>query len=111
MIFSPELHPFEAEREYQRALNAVKLERTFAKPFVGSLDGHRDSLTHLSKHPKVSICSVHLPNLLTMLHLVPVYPGQCRCFWGGENLEPDLQDLCDIFPRPQWGHPGPGLHS
>ena len=54
-IFSPELHPFEAEREYQRALNAVKLERTFAKPFVGSLDGHRDSLTHLAKHPKVSI--------------------------------------------------------
>lgn len=50
--YNPELHPFEAEREYQRALNAVKLERTFAKPFVGSLDGHRDSLTHLAKHPK-----------------------------------------------------------
>ena len=50
---SPELHPFEAEREYQRALNAVKLERVFAKPFLGSLDGHRDGLTCLAKHPKV----------------------------------------------------------
>ena len=52
-LCSPELHPFEAEREYQRALNAVKLERTFAKPFVGSLEGHRDGLTNISKHPKV----------------------------------------------------------
>jgi len=50
--YNPELHPFEAEREYQRALNAVKLERTFAKPFVGSLEGHRDGLTNISKHPK-----------------------------------------------------------
>ena len=50
---SPELHPFEAEREYQRAMNAVKLERVFAKPFLGSLDGHRDGLTCLAKHPKV----------------------------------------------------------
>ena len=52
---SPELHPFEAEREYQRALNAVKLERVFAKPFLGSLDGHRDGLTCLAKHPKVDL--------------------------------------------------------
>ena len=35
----PKLHPFEAPREYQRALNAVKLERTFAKPFIASLEG------------------------------------------------------------------------
>ena len=48
-------HPFEAEREYQRALNAVKLERVFAKPFLGSLDGHRD----ISKHPNSlsTLCS------------------------------------------------------
>jgi len=44
-------HPFEAEREYQRALNAVKLERVFAKPLLGALDGHRDGLTCLAKHP------------------------------------------------------------
>jgi len=49
--YSPAEHPFEAEREYQRAINAVKLERVFAKPFLGSLDGHRDGLTCVAKHP------------------------------------------------------------
>lgn len=32
---APELHPFERAREYKRALNAVKLDRVFAKPFLG----------------------------------------------------------------------------
>ncbi|KAL2112597.1 hypothetical protein VUR80DRAFT_7022 [Thermomyces stellatus] len=36
---NPEVHPFERAREYTRALNAVKLERMFAKPFVGQLGG------------------------------------------------------------------------
>ncbi|XP_015524903.1 DDB1- and CUL4-associated factor 13 [Neodiprion pinetum] len=49
--YDPSLHPFEAAREYTRALNAVKLERVFAKPFIGSLDGHKDSVSCLSKHP------------------------------------------------------------
>eukprot|EP00111_Clytia_hemisphaerica_P005655 TCONS_00016425-protein len=51
----PDLHPFEAAREYTKAMNAVKLERVFAKPFLKSLDGHTDgvfclrrSLTSLS---------------------------------------------------------------
>jgi len=44
-------HPFETEREYKRALNAVKLERVFAKPLLGSLDGHKDGITVLAKHP------------------------------------------------------------
>lgn len=50
--YDPELHPFEATREYVRALNAVKLERVFAKPFVGCLDGHRDGISCIGKHPK-----------------------------------------------------------
>jgi WD repeat and SOF domain-containing protein 1 len=29
----------------------VKLERVFAKPFLGSLDGHRDGISSLAKHP------------------------------------------------------------
>nr|CAG4642467.1 EOG090X04WU [Evadne anonyx] len=49
--YDPALHPFETPREYTRALNAVKLERVFAKPFVGCLDGHRDAVHCLSKHP------------------------------------------------------------
>ncbi|XP_015606166.1 DDB1- and CUL4-associated factor 13 [Cephus cinctus] len=49
--YDPLLHPFEAPREYTRALNAVKLERVFAKPFIGNLDGHRDSVSCICKHP------------------------------------------------------------
>uniref|UniRef100_A0A034WMV6 DDB1- and CUL4-associated factor 13 n=1 Tax=Bactrocera dorsalis TaxID=27457 RepID=A0A034WMV6_BACDO len=50
--FDPELHPMETAREYVRALNATKLERVFAKPFVGNLSGHRDGVACFGKHPK-----------------------------------------------------------
>ncbi|XP_066546574.1 DDB1- and CUL4-associated factor 13 [Amia ocellicauda] len=49
--YDPTLHPFEVPREYTRALNATKLERVFAKPFLASLDGHKDSLSCMVKHP------------------------------------------------------------
>ncbi|KRZ78478.1 DDB1- and CUL4-associated factor 13 [Trichinella papuae] len=49
--YDSSLHPFQAQREYARALNAVKLERVFAKPFLGSLDGHFDGVHCLAKHP------------------------------------------------------------
>ncbi|KAG0367763.1 WD40-repeat-containing domain protein [Gamsiella multidivaricata] len=48
----PSLHPFEKAREYTRALNAVKVERMFAKPFVGALSGHVDGVYAMAKHPK-----------------------------------------------------------
>ena len=41
---SAEVHPFAQPREYRRALNATKLERVFAKPFMGALDGHTDGV-------------------------------------------------------------------
>ncbi|MBN3314710.1 DCA13 factor, partial [Atractosteus spatula] len=50
--YDPCLHPFEVPREYSRALNAVKLERVFAKPFLASLDGHRDGVNCMAKHPQ-----------------------------------------------------------
>lgn len=43
------MHPFEVPREYTRALNATKLERVFAKPFIASLDGHKDSVNTLTQ--------------------------------------------------------------
>lgn len=47
----PALHPFERAREYKRALTATKLERMFAKPFVGQLgDGHRDGVYCLARN-------------------------------------------------------------
>ncbi|XP_051792050.1 DDB1- and CUL4-associated factor 13 [Erpetoichthys calabaricus] len=50
--YDPSLHPFEVPREYTRALNATKLERVFAKPFVASLDGHRDGINCMAKHTR-----------------------------------------------------------
>lgn len=48
----PDLHPFEAAREYTQAVNAAKLERVFAKPFIASLDGHTDGINCLRRHPR-----------------------------------------------------------
>lgn len=48
---NPELHPFERAREYSKALNATKLERMFAKPFIGQLGyGHRDGVYNIAKN-------------------------------------------------------------
>jgi WD repeat and SOF domain-containing protein 1 len=47
----PELHPFEKGREYVRAVNAVKLDKHFSKPFVGALSGHMDGVQCLAKSP------------------------------------------------------------
>ncbi|KAF1764599.1 hypothetical protein GCK72_004548 [Caenorhabditis remanei] len=49
--FNTPADPFRAQVEYTRALNATKLERVFAKPFVASLDGHVDGVQVLAKHP------------------------------------------------------------
>lgn len=45
----PSLHPFEKAREYARALNAVKLDKHFAKPFLASLEGHADGVCSMAK--------------------------------------------------------------
>ncbi|PHH76151.1 hypothetical protein CDD82_4122 [Ophiocordyceps australis] len=46
------LHPFERAREYQRALNAVKLERMHAAPFIAQLGrGHVDGVYSIAKDP------------------------------------------------------------
>ncbi|KAG9237638.1 U3 small nucleolar RNA associated protein [Amylocarpus encephaloides] len=48
----PALHPFERAREYTRALNATKLERMFAAPFIAQLGkGHVDGVYTLAKDP------------------------------------------------------------
>jgi DDB1- and CUL4-associated factor 13 len=48
----PKLHPFERAREYVRAVRAVKLDRMFAKPFIGALSGHSDGVYCSSTNPK-----------------------------------------------------------
>lgn len=49
--YDPSLHPLESAREYVRALNATKLDRVFAKPFIGNLEGHKDGVSCFAKHP------------------------------------------------------------
>jgi WD repeat and SOF domain-containing protein 1 len=49
--YDSSIHPLEISREYTRALNSTKLERVFAKPFIGSLDGHKDGVHTIYKHP------------------------------------------------------------
>lgn len=49
------IHPFERAREYKRALNAVKMERLFAQPFICQLGlGHVDGVYQLSTDPNSS---------------------------------------------------------
>ncbi|KAI9737383.1 MAG: rRNA-processing protein sof1 [Cirrosporium novae-zelandiae] len=50
---NPALHPFERAREYTRALNATKLERMFAAPFICDLGtGHVDGVYQMAKDPE-----------------------------------------------------------
>lgn len=45
---NPDVHPFERQREYTRALNATKLDKVFAKPFLFSLDKHSDTVVRMA---------------------------------------------------------------
>ncbi|THH17999.1 hypothetical protein EW146_g2929 [Bondarzewia mesenterica] len=47
----PLLHPFSRARERTRALNATKMERMFAKPFIASLEGHVDAVEVMARKP------------------------------------------------------------
>lgn len=47
----PLAHPFAKARERTRALNAAKIERMFAKPFVASLEGHIDGINAVVREP------------------------------------------------------------
>lgn len=42
------IHQMEKPREVVRAINAAKYNKMFARPFVGHLNGHRDTPHHLS---------------------------------------------------------------
>lgn len=49
--YDPDLHQFSKAHEYARALNAAKLDRVFAKPFVAALP-HADGVTALARNPR-----------------------------------------------------------
>lgn len=49
--YDPTLHQFSQATEYTRALNAAKLDRVFAKPFLAALT-HTDGITSLARNPR-----------------------------------------------------------
>ncbi|KAK6919116.1 Sof1-like protein [Dillenia turbinata] len=49
--YDPNLRKQEKAVEYVRALNAAKLEKIFARPFIGAMDGHIDAVSCLAKNP------------------------------------------------------------
>ncbi|MCQ2817263.1 MAG: hypothetical protein MJ252_08365 [archaeon] len=49
---NPRLHPFQHAREYIRALNAVKLDKLFSKPFLFSLSETSDCVKSMCKNLK-----------------------------------------------------------
>eukprot|EP01062_Namystynia_karyoxenos_P080909 TRINITY_DN8799_c0_g2_i1.p1 TRINITY_DN8799_c0_g2~~TRINITY_DN8799_c0_g2_i1.p1 ORF type:complete len:479 (+),score=213.63 TRINITY_DN8799_c0_g2_i1:87-1439(+) len=97
----PKLHPFERQLEYTRAVQASKLDRMFAKPFVAALDGHLDGIQCLAKDPtSLSLClsgahdgEIRLWNIQKrqLCHSVPrahraVVNGLCVCPDGAAYL-------------------------
>ncbi|KAJ6908700.1 DDB1- and CUL4-associated factor 13 [Populus alba x Populus x berolinensis] len=49
--FDPNLRTQEKAVEYQRALNAAKLDKIFARPFIGAMDRHIDAVSCMAKNP------------------------------------------------------------
>lgn len=66
----PLQHPHARARERKRALNASKLERIFAQPFVGAFEGHADSVT----------CLERVPGVLNAIASASHDGGRCRRF-------------------------------
>ena len=48
----PLMHPFARARERTRAVNAAKIERIFAKPFVAALGGHGEAVETMARRPE-----------------------------------------------------------
>lgn len=93
--FDPVLHPMERAREYTRALNATKLERMFAKPFLGALSGHSDAVYCLAKHAKdlQVVVSGSGDGELRAWRL-----NERTCFWNTEGHRGMVKGVC-ILPQ------------
>lgn len=87
----PNLHPFEQAREYTRALNAVKLDRLFAKPLIGALDGHRDAVYCISPSPLnlSTFCSGAGDGELRAWNL-----QSNKCIWSAKAHRGLIRGLC-----------------
>ncbi|KAJ4822212.1 hypothetical protein Tsubulata_013577 [Turnera subulata] len=48
--FDPNLRTMDKAVEYVRAVNAAKLEKIYAKPFIAAMDGHIDAISCMAKN-------------------------------------------------------------
>jgi len=78
--YDPDYHPLQLAKEYKQALNAVKLERTFAKPFVGDLP-HAESLSVVATHPQ-DVSALFSATLDGRVHLWDARQRKQR--WSGQ---------------------------
>ena len=49
--YDPQQQPMAQQVEHARAVRAAKLDRMFAKPFIGAMAGHRDTIDALAVDP------------------------------------------------------------
>ncbi|KAL2650837.1 hypothetical protein R1flu_018965 [Riccia fluitans] len=91
----PKLHQQEKAVEYTRALNAAKLDKVFAKPFLGAISGHRDGVSSMAKNPRRLNCllsgsmdgEIRLWDL-PKRHMISQYPGHSGAV-RGLSVAPD----------------------
>ncbi|KAF5366190.1 hypothetical protein D9758_005675 [Tetrapyrgos nigripes] len=93
---NPNMHPFARARERTRAVNAAKLDRLFARPFVDALEGHVDAVEVLAKQPD-SLSTVasgswdgglivhNLPQRSRILHVPQAHKGKVSGLCFAEN--------------------------
>ncbi|KAL0946283.1 hypothetical protein HGRIS_012534 [Hohenbuehelia grisea] len=83
----PLMHPFARARERTRAVNAAKLDRIFAKPFVAALEGHVDAIEVITRKPgdlttvasgswDGGVIVHHLARRSQLLHLPQAHKGK-----------------------------------
>jgi DDB1- and CUL4-associated factor 13 len=88
----PALHPFERAREYTRALNATKLDRVFAQPFVAQLgNGHVDGVYAIAKDPESlnHFASASADGVVKVWDL----PSR-KEIWQAQNHQNMIQGIC-----------------
>ncbi len=94
----PEVHPFEKAREYQRALNSVKLDKVFAKPFVRALGGHMEGVYSMAKHSKRLGC-VLSGACDGEIRVWNAASGQCNVSLKVKEVFNFFPFFCSVFPE------------
>ena len=91
-----EVHPFQQEREYVRALRAAKLERHFAKPLIGALEGHTDAICSMAVNPRnlVALLSGSCDGEIRLWDL----PSQ-QLMWRSVNAHAGFVRGLAVFPH------------